>query len=50
MAYHVLEAMEGIAEAPNRGGFIDLESTCAVPPALPETFPKQSHQEPAHAH
>jgi len=49
MAYHVLEAMEGIAKAPNRGGFVELQSSCAVPPMLPETFPLQSRNEPAHA-
>ena len=49
MAYHVLEAMVGITEAPKRGGFVDLESSCTVPSILPETFPEARTQEPAHA-
>ncbi len=39
MAFHVLEAMEGIARAPQSGGSVDLQSTCAVSPMLPEVFP-----------
>lgn len=49
MAYHVLEAMEGIAKAPKNGGFVDLQSSCAVPPMMPEDFPEQTPKEPAHA-
>ena len=49
MAYHVLEAMEGIAQAPRCGGFVRLQSTCIVPPLLPEEFPAQTTKEPAHA-
>lgn len=39
LAYHVLDVMQGILDAPARGGFVEIESTCPVPDGLPEDFP-----------
>lgn len=49
LACHVLDAMEGIAAAPSRGGFVDLGTSCPVPSVLPETFPEAMTPEPDHA-
>ncbi len=43
LAYHVLEAMQGIQDAPLKGGFVDLASGCASPPMLPEIFPPEEN-------
>lgn len=40
MAYHICEVMDGILEAPKRGRFVDIASTCERPLPLPETFPQ----------
>ncbi len=39
MALHVFEVMSGILEAPDRGGFVDIDSRCTIPQPLPENFP-----------
>ena len=39
MAFHVLEAMMGILNAPEGGQFVDLASRCDRPDILPENFP-----------
>ena len=39
LAQHVLEVMLGIEESPKQGGFVDIASSCAIPPLLPENFP-----------
>ena len=39
LAYHVSEALTGILEAPARGGYIDIASTCQRPDPLPQQFP-----------
>jgi predicted dehydrogenase len=39
LAQHVLEVMLGIDDSPRKGQFIDITSTCAVPPVLPNSFP-----------
>ncbi|MBX2884501.1 MAG: Gfo/Idh/MocA family oxidoreductase [Granulosicoccus sp.] len=41
LAYHVLEVMLGILDAPERGGFVDISSHCSIPSALPEKFPTE---------
>ena len=41
LAYHVLEAMQGILSAPERGGYVDLLSSCQVPDPLPVQFPSE---------
>ena len=40
LAAHVYEVMQGIADAPQKGGFVDIQSTCPVPELLPENFPE----------
>jgi predicted dehydrogenase len=39
LAHHVLEVMLGIEEAPRKGGFVEIDSRCAIPQILPENFP-----------
>lgn len=39
LAYHVTEALAGILNAPARGEYITIESTCRRPELLPEQFP-----------
>ena len=39
LAQHVLEVMLAIEASPKQGGFIDIASSCATPPLLPENFP-----------
>ena len=39
LAQHVLEVMLAIEASPKQGGFLDIASSCAIPPLLPETFP-----------
>ncbi len=41
LAYHVFEVMDAIETAPRLGTFQDIDSSCARPAALPETFPAQ---------
>ena len=41
LAYHVLEALQGILSAPERGGYVDLLSSCQVPDPLPVQFPSE---------
>ena len=41
LAYHVLEAMQGILSAPERGGHVNLLSSCQVPDPLPVQFPSE---------
>ena len=40
LAHHVLEVMLGIESAPDKGGFVDIESRCDIPNILDERFPK----------
>jgi len=40
LAQHVLEVMLAIEASPKQGGFIDIVSSCATPPLLPENFPR----------
>lgn len=39
MAFHVCEVMHGILGSKHSGQFAMMESTCAIPPMLPETVP-----------
>lgn len=40
LAQHVCEVMTGILSSPQAGGFVDIRSRPAIPPALPEAFPR----------
>ncbi len=39
LAQHVVEVMQGILEAPAKGGFVTIHSRCERPEPLPEDFP-----------
>lgn len=39
LAAHVYEVMNGILDAADQGGFVDINSRCSVPEVLPENFP-----------
>ena len=41
LAQHVLDAMLGILESPDSGGYVDIQSSCDRPTPLPENFAEE---------
>ena len=40
LAHHILEVMLSIELAPDKGGFVDIQSRCEIPTILEQNFPK----------